>query len=311
VTANQALGSSPPARDTRGSRWRVLAIAVIFFLGLLIGWLLAPKCAHCSSSAGTAGQASGSAPSGHGKPERSSSAPSTGTPDGANLRGAAADVDRGSGTARDGREIKVVGGGQVPVGTSADSQGGSADGSPQIEVPADKTAPGLTLGDGSDAKDRPDTPPNQVLTASDFRYDKTGLPRYPQSVSTIGSTLTHDRGPTGGYHSTCAIVTSSNFQEVVDWYKAQLPAGWHAQTVGDLTALAQQVSIGNIMKTLTGPTPTAGTPPSNESPAHTDNPLSVAMFSPPSGTTGEPGIMIKQKAGQSVEITMSKNGADP
>jgi hypothetical protein len=307
------MSASRALADTQHrSRWRVLAIVAIFFLGLLIGWLLAPKCARCSSSTGTVGQAYGSAASGHAKPERSSGAPNTGTPDGANLNGAAADVDRGSGSPRDGREIKVVGGGQGPVGTSADSQGGSADGSAQIEAPADKTAPGLTRGDGSALKDRPDTPPNQILTASDFRYDKTGLPRYPQSVSTIGSTLTHDRGATGEYHSTCAIVTSSNFQQVVDWYKAQLPAAWHTQTVGDLTALAQQVSIGNIMKSLTGSTQTAGTPSSNESPAApADNPLSVAMFSPPPGTTGEPVIMIRQKAGQPVEITMSKNGDDP
>jgi hypothetical protein len=70
-----------------------------------------------------------------------------------------------------------------------------------------------------------------------------------QSVSTVASTLTHDRLVTSQYHGTCAIVTSSKFQDVVDWYKANLPQGWQTQTVGDLNSLAQQVSITNIMST--------------------------------------------------------------
>jgi hypothetical protein len=295
----------------RASRWRLVFFLGIFLLGILIGWLLAPRCARCSSSTGTVGHASGAGASGHAMPERSASSANTGTPGGAKLSGSAADVDPSSGAAGDGREIKALNGGQGPAGTSGDSHGASADGSTGTSA-ATQPAPGLTRGDGSDYKDPPDPPPNQVLTASDFRYDRTGLPRYPQSVSTLGSTLTRERGVAGGYHSTCAIVTSSSFQEVVDWYKAHLPADWHVQTVGDLTALAQQVSIGNIMKTLTASMQTAGPPSSNESPAaHTDDPLSVAMFSPPPGTTGEPGIMIKEKAGQPVEITMSKSGNDP
>jgi hypothetical protein len=170
-------------------------------------------------------------------------------------------------------------------------------------------------GAGPDSKDVPDPPPGQILKASDFRYDKTGLPRYAQSVSTNASTLYHAVG-SAAYHSTAAIVTSSRFEEVVDWYKAQLPSGWSVQVVGDVGALAQQVSIGNILNTLTAATQNKAAVPSNASPATaltsapSANALSIAMFSPPPNSVGDPSIMIQQGSDRTIEITMSKDGTD-
>jgi hypothetical protein len=178
------------------------------------------------------------------------------------------------------------------------------------EPPVAMPATGATLGDGPD-QDPSHASGNKVLKVNDFRYDKTGLPRYPQSVTTIGSTLAHDPGASG-YKTTCGIATSSNFQEVVAWYKEHLPAEWQAQTVDDLAALAQQVSIDNIMKSLTASAQTAAAPSSGASAATpTGDRLSVAMFSPPPGTSGEPSVMIQEEAGHDVVITMSRNGSDP
>jgi len=153
-----------------------------------------------------------------------------------------------------------------------------------------------------------------VRARYDGTYDKTGLPRYAQSVSTTGSTLSHDIGSTA-YHTTAAIITSSRFEDVVEWYKAQLPSGWNVQVVGNVGALAQQVSIGNILSTLTAATQNKDATPSNALPSKASagappgNALSVAMFSPPANSLGDPSIMIQQ-SNHTVEITMSRNGSD-
>lgn len=304
--------ANPSAPEYRGSRWRFFLILIVFLIGILIGRLLAPRCPPCvSSSTGAGGRVAGGATRGHGTPDGgSSSASKAGTPGGVVLQGEGVDAERGSGPGHDGKGAPEPDAEQGIAGDSADTAGGSADGSKR-NTPTTNEALARTRGNGPDYQGPPDPPPVQVLTASDFRYDKTGLPRYAQSVTTIASTFSHPRGATGGYHSTCALVTSSQFGDVVDWYKTHLPAGWHAQVVGDVAALAQQVSIDNIMKMLTESTQSNGAPSSSAPPvASSANPLSVAMFSPPPNTLGEPSVMIRQKAGQSVEISLSKDGAD-
>jgi hypothetical protein len=306
---------TPSPRDTDKSRWRVAGIVALFLIGILIGRLLAPKCPPCSSSGGGGGSAATRVGTpGHGHPQASPSSADTGAPGAGKLSGSGTGVaDQGTGPGADGPGMKVLSGGQAgPKDDSPDTLGRSVDRSSQPADPADPSNSGKLSGNGPEFKDRPDPPPSQVLTASDFRYDKTGLPRYSQSVSTAGSTLTPLPGTGGGYHSTCAIVTTSSFQDVVEWYKTQLPGGWHSQSVGDLNALAQHVSIENIVKTLTAATASNGSAASTVSPVpQNDTALSVAMFSPPAGAAGEPMIMVRQKAGQAVEITLSKNGSDP
>jgi hypothetical protein len=279
------------APQLRGSRRRYWWVLIIFLLGILVGWLLAPRCKSCAGST-----------------------PSAAAGGGAKLSGDSEVANLGSGPLKDARGDKPMGpdSGQAPPGDEA--VGGKQKLSDQPSPP-DSQKFKREDGAGHDLKGVPDPPAGQVLKANDFRYDKTGLPRYGQSVSTNASTLYHAAG-SAAYHSTAAIVTSSRFEDVVDWYKARLPSGWSVQVVGDVGALAQQVSMSNILNTLTAATQNKDATPSNALPATAStsapsaNALSVAMFSPPPNSVGDPSIMIQQGTDRTVEITMSKDGID-
>jgi hypothetical protein len=279
--------AAPQLRESRRQYWWVL---MMFLLGVLVGWLLAPRCKSCTDST-----------------------PSAAAGGGAKLNGDSGAANRGSGPQHDGRGDKPVGPDSAPAPPGADAVGNSPISSDHPSPPSEQKLNHVD-GAGPDSKDVPDPPPGQILKAGDFRYDKTGLPRYARSVSTTASTLYHAAG-SAAYHSTAAIVTSSRFEDVVDWYKAQLPTGWNAQVVGDVGALAQQVSIGNILNTLTAATQNKGAAPSNALPgtsatSASANAQSIAMFSPPPNSVGDPSIMIQQSTDQTVEITMSKDGTD-
>jgi hypothetical protein len=280
--------AAPQRRASRRRSWGVL---IIFLLGVLIGWLLAPRCKSCAD--GTPSAAAGG---------------------GAKLQEGSGDAKLGSGPAHDPRGDKPLGPDSGPPKLGYDALGNNLKYSDQPSPPDDQKLK-REDGAGPDSKGVPDPPGGQILKAADFRYDKTGLPRFAQSVSTTASTLYHAVG-SAAYHSTAAIVTSSRFEDVVDWYKAQLPAGWTVQAVGDVGALAQQVSIGNILNTLTAATQNPGATPGNASPgtaptsAPSANAQGIAMFSPPPNSVGDPSIMIQQGRDRSVEITMSKDGID-
>jgi hypothetical protein len=280
--------AAPQVRQSRRRYWWVL---IIFLLGVLIGWLLAPRCKSCTDST-----------------------PSAAAGGGAKLQADSGDGKRGSAPAHDVKGDKTMGPDSGPPNPGYDAVGNNLKSSDQPSPPANQNLK-RTDGAGPDYKGVPDPPGGQILKASDFRYDKTGLPRFAQSVSTTGSTLYHAAG-SAAYHSTAAIMTSSRFEDVVDWYKAQLPSGWTVQVVGDVGALAQQVSIGNILNTLTAATKNQGATPGNASPdttstsAPTANAQGIAMFSPPPNSVGDPSIMIQQGQDHTVEITMSKDGTD-
>jgi hypothetical protein len=305
------------AAGKRPSRWRFGLWLALLLMGILIGFLLAPRCPVCAG-AGTVAQVPRGAPGIGDAKGRSSNGPDSGSPSDDRGQGGSGDIDpHGKAVGRDVSGIDGPDPGQLKTGKFGDSADGSGGGPDHDEVPADKSAPGLTHGDGVDINETA-TARHRLRSADDFRYDKTGLPRYSRSVSKVGSTLIYDQSATTQYHTTCAIVTSDKFQDVVDWYKANLPQGWQAQTVGDLNALASQVSVANIMNTLTAAAqsnapgvPATATARKDPPIAHPDTALSIAMFSPPPGTSGEPGIMIQQKAGQPVEITMSRISSDP
>ena len=160
----------------------------------------------------------------------------------------------------------------------------------------------LTLGDADDPDGKLD-PQGKSYSARDFSYDKTGLPRYPDAVVSVASSISYGPdGRTDRYTTGAAIVTSSSFDTVVAWYQKQLPAGWHDQTVGDLGALASQFSMQNIGKMLgvpaNGTTAPAGSAATASAPAEV---LRISIFSPPAGTPNEPAVMIVQHGDRPVE----------
>ncbi|HEV2704032.1 MAG TPA: hypothetical protein VGV09_20570 [Steroidobacteraceae bacterium] len=166
---------------------------------------------------------------------------------------------------------------------------------------------GGALGPGVDPVDPPQADGNNTLSAPDFSDDKTGLPRYPDAVSGVASAYTY--GPGGQQDvkgSSVVIVTGSSFDTAVAWYVKSLPAGWRSQTVGDLGALAQQLSVQNLGKMLgmggsaDDHTASAPAPPAGPQ-------VKVSVFTPPQGTANDPGVMIVQKDQESVKILMKVN----
>jgi hypothetical protein len=148
----------------------------------------------------------------------------------------------------------------------------------------------------------------KVLSAPDFRYDKTGLPRYPDA-NTVSSAMSYDvEGRTDQYHSSSGILTTSSFDDVVSWYRKTLPPGWSSSTINDLNrlgAVARQLSPDKIMQMMAAQSDTTAAKFAAETPATaaTDR-TRLSLFAPPAGTKGELGVMIVQKGDQPVEIMM-------
>ena len=149
----------------------------------------------------------------------------------------------------------------------------------------------------------------KVLSAHDFSYDKTGLPRYLDANQAVFSAMSYDvPGRTDTYGSASGIVSGSAFDDVVGWYRKNLPAGWSNSAVSDLNrlgAVAQQLSPDKIMQMFAAPN--GGTPEKSagDIPATaTADRIRLSMFSPPAGTKGDPGVMIVQRDGKPVTILM-------
>jgi hypothetical protein len=171
-----------------------------------------------------------------------------------------------------------------------------------------RLAAGGTLS--ADGVDTPQTnakaASNNVLTAHDFRYDKTNLPRYPESVKDVVSAISYPPGGrTDTYGTSSGIVTSSPFDTVVDWYRKNLPPGWHDTTISDFGALAKQLSPENIMKMIGSQAGGSAAPPGSAAPATAPpEKLKISMFRPPAGSNTDTGVMIIQKGDQPVEVFM-------
>lgn len=270
----------------RHGRRRALPFIASLLVGVGIGWWLAPKCSLCpqpstgNGAAGAAGRAIG----------------------GGSDQGAA-----GSGAPGAGSQMQVASGDAATDGMHQ-SAGAKP---PDADI---QRTDGAVAGGGRKLIDRSDPPPEQpgtsdlVRTATDFTYDHTDLPRYPDSVTGVFSAASVTAsGAPDGKRSTCTIVTLSDFNVVVAWYRAHLPAGWHAKTASDVASLARQASPDNLIKMLTASTQGATPAFDGASVGATPDPgPSVATFSAPDDTPGEVGVMISQQSSKPVVITLSK-----
>jgi hypothetical protein len=146
--------------------------------------------------------------------------------------------------------------------------------------------------------------------APDFSLDATGLPRYPNSVTKVASTLTLHPDAPGDSASRCVIVTSDSFDTVKRWYRSHLPDGWHEQSAADVEQLAKQVSPENIMKMLSAAHPGGASPVLAPAPSSSPSgaaQLSVAIWSAPdNGAHSERQVMVKGSAGQPTQVDMGR-----
>jgi len=203
-------------------------------------------------------------------------------------------------------------------GGGGNSKLGDAPNSPASDAEAKKTEAGvyrLATG-GPLTPDGVDVPVDQgkdasvkVLTAHDFTYDKTGLPRYLDANQAVFSALSYTvPGRTDTYGSSSGIVTGSAFDDVVGWYRKSLPSGWSASTISDLNklgAVAQALSPDKFMQMLSAPNDAAPAKSVADIPATAAaDRMRLSLFSPPPGTKGDLGVMVVQHGDKPVTVLM-------
>ena len=191
-------------------------------------------------------------------------------------------------------------------GTGTYTPGSGAAGESPDGTLLQKLGGGDATGDGSVKGGVKDPDPGPVLTANDFSYDSTGLPRYAGSVTHVASgvateTIRHTK-------STLTVIdTNDSFDSVVTWYKGQVPAGWHAESMGDMNAVAKAMSPNAIMGMLSGAT--SGKPVDTAAMSAAikgSGDHSVAIFNPPNQTADPRSIMIVKDKGKPTQVMMSK-----
>ena len=103
-----------------------------------------------------------------------------------------------------------------------------------------------------------------------------------------------------------SIVTSDSFDNVVSWYKGQMPAGWHASVIGDMDAMKKALSPDAIKNMISGALNGGPVDTASVTAAQSGHGTSVAIFEPPNQTADPRSIMIMTQAGTPVQVVMSK-----
>ncbi len=301
------------ATDTRKRRptwpWWLLAVIAFFLLGLWLGRGPAAKKPLCGSP-GTV----------EGGPGKMIEAPGQPLKLGPGGPGDAPSLSGGGNTRKspvtsgldgEGKEVDGElpgGGGGGKSGGGDDGAGGSSGGAAE-QLKHDLTRYTQGTGDGSTAGDDGNAqqpPQGKSYSAHDFTYDKSNLPRYPDGVTAVVSSISYGPdGRTDTYSTGAGIVTTSSFDTVVAWYRRNLPPGWRDMTIGDMQQLSKQLASLSVLQTLgaqppVDPAAASGTPDST----HGSDPIRISLFSPPAGGTAKVGVMILQHGDSPVEALL-------
>jgi zinc-ribbon domain len=316
--------SPPPTVRRRTWPWWVLVVIAFFLLGLWLGRGPAAKKPLCGAPA-TAESGPGKMAQGPGKPLKVGRGGPGDPPDfsggGGHSKIPRGNGPEGAGVDGDGDDAGGAGGGKSPAG---DSGGASADGGgDQLKHDLRRFTQGKgdAMAGQSDDLDKVSAQ-GRSYSANDFTYDKTNLPRYPESVSAVVSSITYaPGGRTDTYSTGAGIVTSSSFDTVVGWYRENLPPGWHDMTIGNFQQLSGQLSVQSITQMLggqpsgnpaasssSGDSSGAGEDAGGSSDAAASNPaaeqIRLSLFSPPAGTKGKTSVMIVQHGDSPVEALL-------
>jgi hypothetical protein len=311
-------GPGPATADTAGQeKWRRRGIlALVFLLGILLGWLLAPRSPGCPGGATGDSRVSGPGAAVHGTGPGAKVGLGNGTGSGGGGFASASGDTHGRGYDGDATGAGgTAGGGGGGKGTTDSGNGGtlkSRDAEDSLRTAVIRGASADSPDGGGQDKAPPADVAGKVLSAPDFTYDRTGLPRYAGAVQAVQSALVYSKASdTSDYGSSAGIVTGDSFDTVVAWYKAQLPPGWQSESIADLNQVQQQFSVENIGKMLSaaGAAAAAGAPaPTPAAGAQASDPAAreaVALFKAPPGTAGKPGILIAQHGEQPVTVLLS------
>jgi hypothetical protein len=319
--AGREISESPPPgaadiaakKNRRAWPWWVLVVIAFFLLGLWLGRGPAAKKPLCAAPATVEGGA-GKLIQGPGKPLKVGRGGPGDPPDFAGS-GGHVKVPRGNGLDGPGvdGDDDDAGGGGGGKGPSSDT----GEATPPTNGGGDELKNDLrrfTQGKGppnsgqADDQDAKALPQGKSYSANDFTYDKTNLPRYPDAVSAVVSSISYEPESTDTYSTGAGIVTASSFDTVVSWYRQNLPPGWHDMTIGDMQQLSKQLSVQSITQML-GAQPAsdpaaAGAASSAAAPTAAADQIRISVFSPPAGSKAKSGVMIVQHGDSPVEALL-------
>jgi len=295
------------------TRNRRLLWAASVIIAFILGYLLGRRSPQCPSL--SLGDAS---VTGHG----------AGSPSGAPSRIRVEGKNEGTvtsgGISEASGAIKGGAGRNDAVGGGGDDEGsgntrGSGTGFASGKSPADSDAKGslgsaVIRGLGSDsrgwgttaANDRVD-PAMDTVTAPNFTYDLTGLPRYSHVTRTMSGLSTRKDIPadTG---TVAAMLTADSFDSVASWYHTHVPPGWHESKMSNMEQMAAQLSPQNIAKMLSAYV--NGAPAGDSSPTPTDSAPghSIAIWTAPDNDAHHyRGIMVATAPGEPTQVVLRRS----
>ena len=163
----------------------------------------------------------------------SAGATSASGPPGGNSDGGDIDVGGGRGKlAADGEDPAPASAASLPSGTGT------------AMPPASHGA--LQLGPADEASGTDDSShEGKPVVAADYRYDKSGLPHYPNALKvasgTDAATAAAAAGPNTKNFSVTEIVTDDEPDVVAAWYHEHVPAGWNELQMPSAISMEQAI----------------------------------------------------------------------
>jgi len=139
--------------------------------------------------------------------------------------------------------------GKPPQGDSQPSPPSSATVNAQAGTQPATRTPGGTLQLGPPMDDTglgTSKPAEKVVAALDYRYDKSGLPHYPNAIRVASGTdaavAAAAAGPNSKNFSVTEIITDDPPEIAAAWYHDHLPAGWNELQMPSAAAMDQAIA---------------------------------------------------------------------
>ena len=183
------------------------------------------------------------------------------------------------------------GDGKMPSGDVQSSSQSATSAKPPNGAQAVAASPGGAMELGppdSDLGVDTSRPADKIVAALDYRYDKSGLPHYPNAVRVASSTdaaaAAAAAGPNTKNFSVTEIITDDTPDVVAAWYHKNLPASWRELSMPSAAALDQMSRQ-------------AKTPQPGESPVDT---MLYTMIAGPQLERSKPGIDAARTAGLTI-----------
>jgi hypothetical protein len=295
------------------TRDRRLLWAASVIIAFVLGYLLCRRGQECPSlslgNGSVAGNSGGAPPGGpsrirvNGKVEGEVKTGGTSDGSGATKSGGAGGGAAGGGGDDEGRGNTSGSGAAFGSGKLAsDSDAKGSLGSDVIRG-LGSTSSGL----GGSSANEQIGPTIDTVTAPNFKYDLTGLPRYSNATRSMSGLSTRKDIPadTG---TVAAMLTPDSFDSVTAWYHTHVPPGWRETKMGNMEQMAARVSPQNIAKMLSAYVNGAPASDSSAAPADSTPGHSVAIWTASDNDAHHyRGIMVVTTPGEATRVVMKRS----